>query len=579
MKFKINTSIIYVYLLFVLTQASFNASAVITVGLLGDGCDYDTLIDAYNDADPVVHITSQLTYSDVFTILKQKILIGGYDDCTAAENGDIGSNRTIWRRFDDATVVTINANAASQSLVTISNFEIFGGRDVTFSGAGGLKIQGKSSVLISNSDIHNNSGDLGGGISIFGTNASVVLTNSKIRNNTAQTAGAGIYCESSASVTIQNQSAISDNVSDGTGGGIHALSECQITLNSGDTLGTFQMQEGIFANVAETFGGGIYAKTGADVFLTGDLTHPASVSFNVTNTAGITESGGGIYATGAGTSVIATNARIDLNFTQQFGAGVVFEDFATFSMNRLDGACWDNDKCSSLSDNFTSHASSGAAAGSFDNAATAQISQTYIARNKANGSSVFSIGNAAYLRMEGNLLTANTSNTQALSGELISLYGAAATGANLDFFYNTVKSNNSSAVFKLFGNDSQQTISVKSSIINNPFNIVTTTGAMSHMGTFDCLIVNDMSSLFGNVSQISTADPAFVDELNGDYHLSSNSAAIDFCDELFVQSMHNDLNGKQRGVDDVNTMDFNGVYDLGAYEYQSNDVIFSNGFE
>lgn len=570
---------INIFILLFITFFTGNIFAVVTVGSIADGCDYDNLLDAYNDNDPVLHITSQTNFVDTFTISKQKSFIGGYDDCDAAANGTIGENKTLWRRFKDRTVVKINANQSGQSLIIISNFSIFNGRDTTFAGAGGMSILGKSSVLISNSEIHANTGDLGGGIAISGAEARLVLTSTKVFNNTSQTAGGGIYCESAATVIVQNHSAINANTSNDDGGGIHAVLGCQVTLNSGDLLPQLQMQEGVFGNVAENNGAGIYAKSGADIFLTGDLTHPASVSFNGTNANTIFASGAGIYAKGNGTTVTAVNARIDLNFSQRFGAGVVIDDFASFSMDRLDGECWDNNKCSTLSDNFTLQGDSGSAAGDFNNAATAHISQTYIANNQANNTSVFMIGNAAFVRMEGNVLTNNTSNSQPFSANLISLYGSAANGANLDFFYNTVSGNNADNAFKLFGAESQQTIDIKSSIISVQGNVIDITGPIQHAAAFDCLIVNESMSLIGNVGSVSTANPLFVNAINNDYHLSPNSPAIDYCDESFVQSLHNDLNGNARGIDAPDIQNLFGVFDLGAYEYQANDIVFSNGFE
>ncbi|MEO5624509.1 MAG: choice-of-anchor Q domain-containing protein [Dokdonella sp.] len=70
------------------------------------------------------------------------------------------------------------------------------------------------------------------------------------------------------------------------------------------------------------------------------------------------------------------------------------------------------------------------------------------------------------------------------------------------------------------------------------------------------------------------ADPLFVDSANGNYRLNSGSPAID--------SGLNTPIGGLRAVDlDGAPRPFNGIADIGAYEYQGdpNDLIFRNGFD
>ncbi len=75
-------------LLSVLCLSIHNKSfAIVTVGLLTDGCDYQSLQEAYESNDPIVHATSQIAQAQSFTISKSKIFIGGYDDCESAKNG------------------------------------------------------------------------------------------------------------------------------------------------------------------------------------------------------------------------------------------------------------------------------------------------------------------------------------------------------------------------------------------------------------------------------------------------------------------------------------------------------------
>ncbi|MFK8013277.1 MAG: hypothetical protein AB8B80_14655, partial [Marinicellaceae bacterium] len=182
-------------LLSVLCLSIHNKSfAIVTVGLLTDGCDYQSLQEAYESNDPIVHATSQIAHAQTFTISKSKIFIGGYDDCETAKNGQPGPDKTIWFKplASPSTVVTINANEVNQSVVTFSNFDIKNGRDDSLGGAGDMRIQGNTSVTVFNSIIRGNTGDYGGGISIYGENAKLTLNSSEISQNTAITAGAGI---------------------------------------------------------------------------------------------------------------------------------------------------------------------------------------------------------------------------------------------------------------------------------------------------------------------------------------------------------------------------------------------------
>ncbi|MFK8012808.1 MAG: hypothetical protein AB8B80_12260 [Marinicellaceae bacterium] len=568
---------------FVLTLTAFvitpSVNAVVTVGNINDGCDYDNLLDAYLDNDPVVHVTTQLNHFDSFVIAKTKYFIGGFETCENAKNNEPGNNKSVWRKSGNETVVKINANQVTKSIISFSNFEIYGGEDVTFAGTGGISIQGNSSVSINNSSIYNNSGDLGGGIQVFGSDVELEINQSEIRNNIAMSAGGGIYCESGATVIIQNESAIKNNISHDNGGGVYAISNCDITLASGDSLSPLMTSQGILGNIATNYGGGIYAASESRITLDGGLDHPASVTNNRVSVSRIPFTGGGIYASDFGTFVSATNARIDSNFTPRFGAGLAIDNQAVFIMNRSDLSCWDNHRCSSLSDNYTDGNDSGAAAGGFNNAAFVQISRTLISGNKANSSAVFSMGSATDVTLEGNVIVKNTSNSQPFSAELFSLFGSTGNGANLSFLYNTVSNNITDNIFKLFGQDSEQSMNVLHSIIDDNGEILATTGNLAHNILWGCLIVHENQSLMGSIFQTFVLNPLLNDIQNDDYRLSSNSPAIDFCDNSITQASYNDFNNQPRGIDDEDSQNFIGIYDLGAYEYQNIDLIFRSRFE
>ena len=74
----------------------------------------------------------------------------------------------------------------------------------------------------------------------------------------------------------------------------------------------------------------------------------------------------------------------------------------------------------------------------------------------------------------------------------------------------------------------------------------------------------------GNIS----ADPRFVDQLNGDLHVLPGSPCIDAGDNTAIPFKTTDLDGNGRLVDDLDTPDTGSppdhkpIVDMGAYEYQ-----------
>jgi hypothetical protein len=94
----------------------------------------------------------------------------------------------------------------------------------------------------------------------------------------------------------------------------------------------------------------------------------------------------------------------------------------------------------------------------------------------------------------------------------------------------------------------------------------------------DCLIVNDDT----NVSAANVyveADPGFVDRPGHDYHLRSDSIAVDLCDRDILTSAGFDNDGDARGIDILTRPNMEGPFDAGSDEYNDHNVVFRNGFE
>ncbi|VAW48987.1 hypothetical protein MNBD_GAMMA03-512 [hydrothermal vent metagenome] len=570
--------VIKIFFILLLLSITTSGLAVITVGSTND-CDYDNLLDAYNDPDAFVRVTTQLVHSDSFTIAKAKWFTGGYDTCADAESGTLGLFKTKWRRFDDGTVVRINTN--NTSFIVIDGFEIFGGRSLDFGAAGGIVVLGNARLLLINSEVYDNEGNEGGGIRARGENVRVTISNSIIRNNTATSFGGGVYCENGATFTMLGESAIKLNTTPGNGGGIFANLNCQIMVQSGDTNALLSNDFGILSNTGSR-GGGVYLQGGADMELLGNDTHPASIIGNVStiDTNNVIIGGGGVYLTGDGTTFTGKNARIDLNIAQNVGAGFGVTTSARFTMERLDAPCWDNDKCSSLANNIVIKPTGDSAAGFIYDQAYAGISQTYIANNQAENTSIMTVSDVGYLRMEGNLIVANGPFNQNFSLRLFRVAGNNGFAGNMDFFYNTLVANNSLVSFYLDGNSSQQHLNIYNSIIQGQGDIISTVGGIDPFLNINCNYVHETASLSVATTLVDTynLNPEFADSANGDYHLSSDSLAKDLCEEQVFIGIFKDLNGLNRGYDDPNIINLRGPYDAGAYEF-NNDLIFSTGFE
>lgn len=572
-----------VLLLIFLATAS---SAYVTVGIIGDGCDVDNLLDAYTSGDNEIRLTRQLTMHDNFVITRPLSIKGGYENCLDADDDIRGNDLSQWDGDNDDTVVEINLPSfAVDDRVTLDQMRIFNGNKISFAGAGGIFVHGNSHLLLKKSKVDHNTGNEGGGIRVRGANASVWIEDSKIAFNEADTGG-GIYCEANALVNISGNSAINTNTASNKGGGVFANADCLVQSYSGSVASGFAVEYGIFANQAK-YGGGVYLQAGADMQLIGNSIHPASIDFNIsTNSNEQLTGGGGLYMTGVGTDFTGINAKIINNFANTSGGGIVVRDNAYFSMGRKttfsgDVSCWDNEKCSELSNNTVLFANSGhAGAGYIDGNSFVAIHQTKIDGNKASKTAVFDI-KGAFVELEGNIISNHKAQQIPITTE--SLFRLREY-ASLEIAYNTIANNDSTNTIVLYLKTAQE-LSILSSIIWDNGDIyaeVDNSGdslPLAQNTTFDCLIAHEIQS-FPNqtVTNISQANPQFLDSVNNNFHVPIFSDAVDFCNENNVQSQYNDLNGTPRGIDLQDRVNLLGPYDLGAYEL-NNDLIFANGFE
>jgi len=551
----------------------------VTVGT-DASCDYRHLVDAYDDADVFVRVTTQAPYLDHFVISKPKWFTGGYLNCTDAENGIRSNNKSQWATLADR-VIEIDAQLAGQSIVVIDGFEIYNGINNTVNETAGILVTGNSQLLLSDSVVRDNQSQSGGGLMVSGPQASVIVNNSQIVDNAA-VEGGGLFCNDESTVTITGDSGILNN-SANFGGGIYATEACQIELLSGDTLDPLSTQSGIARNTAQQ-GGGVFLTDEAQMQATGNQDHPASIVFNIAD-SDFFENGGGVSLTGLGTRFEGTHARVEYNVGSFYGGGFSVRDLAVFTMNRLPRDCWDNDRCSSLSHNVVTGANGVSAgfggAGDLYRGGVANIAQTRIDGNQANDVAGFNLSDAAYLRLESNLVVNNRHFNDDAQTTLTKLVGTPGNGSNLDSFYNTFANNTLNKVLFQVNTAAQNTLNMFNSILSHNSDILLVFGdnANNNLMQWDCLFLNEVTSLEGNLGYLNISDPMFVNQAQGNYQLSPVSPAIDVCDEsAFIGASYPDFDGQDRGIDEPGIQNLFGPFDVGAYEANV-DIIFANGFE
>ena len=331
---------------------------------------------------------------------------------------------------------------------------------------------------------------------------------------------------------------------------------------------------GIVANSAGGNGGGVYAESGASVEINGHLgslgpwgntTDPATVANNIAS------SGGGLYATGADTTVEMIDAVVRDNTADNRGGGARIADGASLLVDMSGTDCWNGSRCSQWRDN---QAAGGAEYGGhlYLQSASAQINRTHLTRGRAElGTAIYALGSSALLAMEGSYLTGNgLSLPPALDEDyVIRLFG----GAQATLLHVTVAGNLSSEA-ALGVSGASATVSLTNSIVyNGSFPVFASQNG--GQGSFDCLVANENAST--GPSGVVVVDPEFRSGPAGDFRLSADSPAIDRCAD--ASATLPDDEGHTRGLDEPGQTNLAGTYDSGADEFLLVDSLFSDRFE
>jgi len=612
---------------------------LITVGT-DPNCNFNTnIIDSSMFSHDEIRITNQQVYQPIKIINRSANIVGGFNNCTDAQNNIVSQNPSVIFGNNSQTPLVIFTTAAgghTHRTITIKNVAIVDGKNVTVAPnitiGGGVDIVGNVAVFMTNVEVRNNTSDIGGaGVYINGLNGAIVemsqmnihdnnsindrdgggimisdgaqvsLNDSIVDNNTAYS-GAGIMLNTLDALLMISNTRISNNTASLSGGGIYCGGSNTVRIN-----GTSSINH----NQSLSFGGGFYLRSACKTLISsGDNQDLNNVEYGIHNNTATTfgggayittgarldvignsehyanvvnnqvtsgtSRGGGIYVTKAGSYFRGINARISGNSAHSASA-IISREKAIAHVRRSSGECFGKQICSEMSEKTA--AFSGTI--QTESCGIVDIYQTAIHDNTAATAVVaFLEGNsndACRSVMEGNVIY-NNRKTDGTETNMFSLNRQ----TELEFAFNTVVDNNATSIFSMLNtSNSSQTLRINASLIwNAPAStIVASSNNQTYSG--NCFGVTDFNALpvgFGNY--IKQNIPIFTDAANHDYSRTILSPYSDDCDTEEYAPRFHDIIGTVRGHEWISIV--LGPYDVGAYEYDDvhfNNVIFQDGLE
>ena len=210
------------------------------------------------------------------------------------------------------------AVALADSTMTMTEGTISGNTASEYNAAGGVLVNGTSSLAMSGGTIADNTAKRGGGVCVrengtFTMSGGTISGNSTaVDSDTIQlpnAGGGGVFVEDNASFEMTNGT-ITGNKTNGMGGGVATA-----VLSENDTVGggRFHMTGGTISDNTASCGGGVYSWSGRDrVVLEGG---------NIVNNTAHRQ-GGGVYVSHAPWSITIKNALITANTAAIQGGGI-----------------------------------------------------------------------------------------------------------------------------------------------------------------------------------------------------------------------------------------------------------------
>lgn len=454
-----------------------------------------------------------------------------------------------------------------------------------------------ANVRIRHSTIENNAANNGGGIAVRG--ATLTLDQGvRVQANQAGDGG-GVSClkgtvnlDGSDARLQGNQTELTN---DGAGGGLLGLG-CQVTLRAG---GYGPSRGGVIGNRA-MIGGGVAVLGGTLRLGDRTLATPAVLADNISNPNGVT-AGFGLPLGGGG--------ALSANSSGLFGTATVQAEKVLISNNRAGDPSvvgvpgftggvsigadvvvnWHLDSfdcskgCMRFENNRATH---GPAALSMQARPAVMDGLVFLAnqspfsilyvRNQAGpGATVPLLMNSLFAQNDDPAQSLDPDSIIALEGQL-------------SMYFNTLVDNDSVlADVDLQDSDTtiDTTIDFRGNILRAANSSVPPLRNLVGAAVFgNCNAVHSgwvgLFQLFS--TYVDEAPPSFVDADVGDYRLTSGASQVDACGQtellLAATAGSQDLQGQPRPVDVTYLSNFNGPFDIGALEFQQNDL-FANSFE
>ncbi len=553
-------------------------------------CDYNssnyTLQEVIDLGEEQIRITNQQIINEDLVISNQQINIaGGYDDCSEFE---VGTKTTIQGTGNTSVIRIIPTDNDLPNSVLLSGLVIKGGQYSPFNSGGGitLHIYDSQSVLLTVRDslITQNFGSRGGGIYTSGTNAILTLDNTLVFSNEAygqaggSGLGGGLYCQSGR-VSITDDSGVSFNRATGTvqnsghGGGIYATTGCYVSVMAASDGGLFDYR-GIAYNTAIGNGGGVFLNQSKLQLSSYMLGKPVNVNDNGAdaNNDGYGD-GGGIYVQGSSAQAELDGATIQNNVASN-GAGIKVTNGGLLTADNNAGYCWDFYACNQIIENKTS-GSVGSGGGLYMINGMAYLSHTHLAYNQANTGVAINTSSQSSLVLERSLVYRNGEEhgTQWDSQHTVRMEDSFLQVNQIT----TAVNDTTGATFSLLDSDRV----INNSIVHEPL----TNQVGNFIGGSGSQNCNLMDNNFGwqGGSNTFLANPGFVSLDNNDFHITSESVAVDQCDngEAGTPSAGPlyDIDLELAPINSTVVANGTGIYDIGVDEYHNPDVIFTHGFD
>lgn len=553
-----------------------------------------------------IRIASNDTYEENLTISNRTITLrGGFSDCTDAQllNNQNSNDRTTISgdSNNNFAVLTITGDT-QRNTVVLENLTFRGGSGSFFSTGGITTFAADLFLDLRRVSINNNSsGSFGGGLNVVNGDTDVVGTDITIGANTGFDGG-GVYCDgSNNSVLIDgvsqilNNKASSNDADFGNGGGFHVTNGCFLSMYSGQNSNSTFDLSGVLLNDATGNGGGVYVDNGGKVNFIGAQTcfTILNISFcrgnndTVANISGneAEKNGGGVYVEGENSSFLIDSGLILNNTAVLDGGGIYVGDKADFVMtwdeqvnstSQGGNDCWSPGKCSQISGNKGRWGGAIAVYGD----AEAKIYRTEITKSRADlGVVGYVRDNGSALTFNGNVIVDNGKDGDGNTYDDFSLFRPIENGLSFPALIITNSTVADNAVTENVFAINETSINVSATIINEPGTTLYSQSGANNSGFFDCVLVDDNSTVPAGSSGVVVDDPEFVDRANGDYHINAAlSPAVDLC-AGFSSTSRRDMDLEERGYDDPDVGNVTGPFDAGADETYSNDIIFKHNFD